>query len=117
MTIKKTPTCPICFEEYTESKKSDHFCKKGNTPDIVNLLCPECKSFVPVHCYDYLKRGLEYDLDNAPLILIAEVNFESKMDRVMCMTCGMGIYLSVRYLAYEQEMSVYYRFKELTRKE
>ncbi len=78
--------------------------------DTLNLLCPECDSFIPVTTYNGPCKGIEYSLDEAPLIIVAEVHQESKIGRIQCMSCGMHIALVVKFIAVEQQLSVQKRF-------
>ena len=68
-------------------------------PDKVMLVCPECKSFIPVSTYKGDCRDKTYPLDEAPLILVAEVHEESKAGRIQCMSCGMHIALEDQYVS------------------
>lgn len=74
--------------------------------DILYLECPHCKSFVPVKTYSGDNNGTEFSVDEAPLKIIAEVNEESRKGRIQCMSCGMHLALVVKFIAYENQLSV-----------
>lgn len=73
--------------------------------DTLNLVCPECRSFVPVTTYCGPNEGIDFCVDEAPLSIITEVNEASREDQIQCSGCGMSIALIVRYMAYEFPMS------------
>lgn len=69
--------------------------------DTLNLVCPQCRSFVPVSTYCGPCEGIDFCVDEAPLVIVTEVNEASQKDEIQCAGCGMTIALIVRYMAYE----------------
>ena len=73
--------------------------------DTLNLLCPSCGSFIEVTTYSGKCQRETYSPDNAPLIIIAEVNDMSKKGEIQCMICGMHIAFVVSYTTITHALS------------
>ena len=73
--------------------------------DTVYIECPSCDSFIPITTYKGECIESEYSLEEAPLILVAEIHEESKAGRIQCTTCGTYIAIVVKFLAFEKELS------------
>lgn len=86
-------------------------------PDRLNLECPGCESFVPVTTYTGPCENVDFSVDESPLAILAEVNEESREERVQCQSCGMHLALVVKFIAYEKQLSVQQRFNRKWRKE
>lgn len=80
--------------------------------DTLMLECVHCKSFIPVTTYDGPCNEEKFSVDEAPLKIIAEVNEESRKGRIQCDSCGMHIALAVRFMAYENQLSVQQQYNK-----
>ena len=66
--------------------------------DTVRIECPLCK-YVNEFQSKIGECTLEtYDIDNAPLLLIADLNDDGKKDRLLCSQCYAKIEVAVQFM-------------------
>ena len=74
---------------------------QSSESDTLILQCPNstCGETFPVSIHSQYATGATYGIENAPLYVIAEVNYESKRGSIECIHCGLMVYLEVCYAA------------------
>jgi len=73
--------------------------------DTLILECPSCKGQFPVSTYSGDCSNSFYGIENVPLKILAEVNEESKKDKIHCIHCGLSIAVQVLYIPYVRPLS------------
>jgi hypothetical protein len=74
--------------------------------DTLILECPKCKNQFPVSTYLGDREGKVFGIEYAPLIILAEVNRESREDRIQCIHCSTSLYVEVVYAAKVRTLSM-----------
>ena len=67
--------------------------------DIVRLVCPSCRSFVPFTVYSGPGKDEDYTIDSASLPMITEINEASRKGECECFSCGCQLAVPVRFIA------------------
>lgn len=85
--------------------------------NTLKLKCPCCESWVSIDSHAEKGSGKEWNIDTAPLTVLAEICKESKYGRLLCFSCGCDLALEVRFIADVMPLSQKERYHKRWRKE
>jgi len=66
--------------------------------DTLNFICPACNQVTSEQSKVGECRLAEYNLTNAPLLVIADINDEGERGRLYCGECNKALQLEVRFI-------------------